>query len=45
MEDLVLLLEQSDAFAGFAQLGYVGLGHAGFDAVFDVGDLEPPLQA
>jgi hypothetical protein len=39
------LLEQSDAFLRLPQLDRVGLGDAGLDPVFDVRDLQPPLQA
>jgi hypothetical protein len=39
------LLQQPDAFLRLAQLGRIGLGHARLDTVFNVDNLQPPLQA
>jgi hypothetical protein len=39
------LLQQPDTFIRLAQLGRVGLSHARLDTVYNVGDLQPPLQA
>lgn len=39
------MLERANAFSRLAQLGRVRLGHTRLDAVFDIRDLEPALQA